>query len=548
MAIGIADEHVQLVEVAASFMDRHGDRASARAALEAEAEELPDFWDDLRELGWLGLHLPEEYGGSGYGLAELVVVVEELGRAVAAGPFVPTRHRQRRHRRGRARRAASSGCCRGSPTAPLRRRRAREPTSTVTGSAVHGRRRGRRSAAAWPSCLVLPAGDDVVVVEASGGRRHSSTSRATSTRPGARPRSTLDGAPADVHRRRLRRLLLDLARLIFAAEAVGRRRRPAPSMAAAYAKVRVAVRPAHRARSRPSSTTAPTWLVAAELATAAVVGRRPRRGRRRRRVLVRRRDGRRARAVPAADLCAKLNIQVHGGIGYHLGARRPPLPAPGHASWTSLLDCRSRAGDVTDLAAAACAAAPTVDLPPEAEAIRDEVRAFADAGQGLDADGASAHALDRDRLRRCRTGPSRGAATPARSSSSSSRRSSRPPGVKRPSYGITGWVILTLIQHATPDQVARWVRPALDQERHLVPALQRARRRLRRRRRQDQGDPGRRRLAGQRPEGLDQRRPPGRLRASPPCAPTPTCPSTQGITTMVIDMHAPGRRGAAAAR
>ena len=42
------------------------------------------------KLGWLGLHLPEEHGGSGFGLEELVVVIEELGRAVAPGPFVPT--------------------------------------------------------------------------------------------------------------------------------------------------------------------------------------------------------------------------------------------------------------------------------------------------------------------------------------------------------------------------------------------------------------------------------------------------------------------------
>jgi hypothetical protein len=37
-------------------------------------------------------------------------------------------------------------------------------------------------------------------------------------------------------------------------------------------------------------------------------------------------------------------------------------------------------------------------------------------------------------------------------------------GVERPQYSITGWVILTLIQHATEDQVARWVLPALRQE------------------------------------------------------------------------------------
>ena len=35
-------------------------------------------------------------------------------------------------------------------------------------------------------------------------------------------------------------------------------------------------------------------------------------------------------------------------------------------------------------------------------------------------------------------------------------------GVSRPQYGITGWVILTLIQHATPDQIERWVRPTLN--------------------------------------------------------------------------------------
>ena len=37
-------------------------------------------------------------------------------------------------------------------------------------------------------------------------------------------------------------------------------------------------------------------------------------------------------------------------------------------------------------------------------------------------------------------------------------------GIKRPQYGITGWVILTLIQHATEEQVSRWVRDALTQK------------------------------------------------------------------------------------
>ena len=42
------------------------------------------------QLGWLGLHVPEQFGGSGYSLEELVVVVEELGRGITPGAFVPT--------------------------------------------------------------------------------------------------------------------------------------------------------------------------------------------------------------------------------------------------------------------------------------------------------------------------------------------------------------------------------------------------------------------------------------------------------------------------
>ncbi len=51
---------------------------------------MPEFWSEFAELGWLGLHLPEDVGGSGYGIEELVIVVEELARAIAPGPFVPT--------------------------------------------------------------------------------------------------------------------------------------------------------------------------------------------------------------------------------------------------------------------------------------------------------------------------------------------------------------------------------------------------------------------------------------------------------------------------
>ena len=49
-------------------------------------------WDKvaISEPGWLGLHVSEANGGARYGLVEQAVVVEELGRACAPGPYLPT--------------------------------------------------------------------------------------------------------------------------------------------------------------------------------------------------------------------------------------------------------------------------------------------------------------------------------------------------------------------------------------------------------------------------------------------------------------------------
>src|SRR5262249_30451426 len=90
MPIAITEDHLALASTVRGFLRDHRARAAARALLEAEDEPRPSFWDDIAAIGWLGLHVPERYGGSGFGLPELVVVVEELGRAVAPGPFVPT--------------------------------------------------------------------------------------------------------------------------------------------------------------------------------------------------------------------------------------------------------------------------------------------------------------------------------------------------------------------------------------------------------------------------------------------------------------------------
>src|SRR6476620_10218556 len=89
MGIAVSDDHEELARIAAHFLQRHDALGAARRALEGD-DSLPSFWKELAELGWLGLHIPERYGGSGYGLEELVIVTSELGRVCAPGPFLPT--------------------------------------------------------------------------------------------------------------------------------------------------------------------------------------------------------------------------------------------------------------------------------------------------------------------------------------------------------------------------------------------------------------------------------------------------------------------------
>ncbi|HEX4864114.1 MAG TPA: acyl-CoA dehydrogenase, partial [Acidimicrobiales bacterium] len=90
MGLGITEEHVELGRAVRRFLAQRCPREVARAGIESPAEELPAFWKEVADLGWLSLHIAESFGGQGYGLAELAVVVEEFARAGAPGPLLPT--------------------------------------------------------------------------------------------------------------------------------------------------------------------------------------------------------------------------------------------------------------------------------------------------------------------------------------------------------------------------------------------------------------------------------------------------------------------------
>jgi alkylation response protein AidB-like acyl-CoA dehydrogenase len=56
---------------------------------EDEKGYSPELWKKMAELGWQGLMVPEQYGGSEFSFLDLCVLVEEFGRALVPGPFIP---------------------------------------------------------------------------------------------------------------------------------------------------------------------------------------------------------------------------------------------------------------------------------------------------------------------------------------------------------------------------------------------------------------------------------------------------------------------------
>src|SRR5208337_4604401 len=88
--IHFSEEQEQLLEVATEFARDKFPLSGARARIAVAEDFAPAVWRDMVALGWLGVTVPEEFGGSGLGLAEAVAIAEPLGRQLAGTPFVST--------------------------------------------------------------------------------------------------------------------------------------------------------------------------------------------------------------------------------------------------------------------------------------------------------------------------------------------------------------------------------------------------------------------------------------------------------------------------
>jgi alkylation response protein AidB-like acyl-CoA dehydrogenase len=90
MDFGFSQEQELLRRTAQDFLAKECPMTYVRQMMEDERGYSEDLWQKLAEMGWLGLICPEEYGGSGLGMVDLVVVLEEMGKVVMPGPFFST--------------------------------------------------------------------------------------------------------------------------------------------------------------------------------------------------------------------------------------------------------------------------------------------------------------------------------------------------------------------------------------------------------------------------------------------------------------------------
>ena len=90
MDFSFSPDQQLLKNSARAFLDEHVKPATVRGLFDDPRGESEGLWKEMAELGWLGLSLPEEAGGSALGMVETALLLEELGRAACPAPYLPT--------------------------------------------------------------------------------------------------------------------------------------------------------------------------------------------------------------------------------------------------------------------------------------------------------------------------------------------------------------------------------------------------------------------------------------------------------------------------
>jgi alkylation response protein AidB-like acyl-CoA dehydrogenase len=89
MNFALSEDHELLRDSARSFLDKEIDLAPLLVPGATVKDARYDAnWSKMAELGWAGLVIPEEFGGSGMTLVDLVMVINEMGRTLAPSPML----------------------------------------------------------------------------------------------------------------------------------------------------------------------------------------------------------------------------------------------------------------------------------------------------------------------------------------------------------------------------------------------------------------------------------------------------------------------------
>ncbi|MDF2584603.1 MAG: acyl-CoA dehydrogenase, partial [Mycobacterium sp.] len=418
-ALAITEEHQDLAAAAFGRLQRSGSRAAARATLDQPGSYSREIWSAGAELGWNGLAIAEEFGGSGFGLSELAIIAEIAGRELTPGPFLPTV----------AAAVVIDRCAPDSVRAQLLPGLADGSTVAALGLDVQVNMESDLTATAqWPAVLgapdadvlVLAAGEDLVVVEAAAD---GVTVTALPSLDTTRSVGSVSMRGAEIAADRVLRGAARHARTVFrilaAAESVGISW-ASLDMAVEYAKVREqfgrtigtfqAVK--HHAANMlvdAEQTTAATWAAA-------------------------RADDLEAAWLPAATAAAHARS---------LSA----LLTDGHDPLTDLVDAQ-RAGRTHGV---------VFSVPPEAEQYRAAAAEAATKARSLPEAEKRDFLVDSGYLVAHWPKPwGRAADVLEQLVIEEEFRD-----VAIPDMGITGWVTLTIAQAGTDDQRDRWVEPVL---------------------------------------------------------------------------------------
>src|SRR5208282_3780845 len=87
----LTDEQEQFRSAVRRFLDDKSPTTEVRRLMATAEGYDPEVWRQLSsDLALPGIHIPEQYGGAGFGMVELGIVMEEFGRALLCAPYFST--------------------------------------------------------------------------------------------------------------------------------------------------------------------------------------------------------------------------------------------------------------------------------------------------------------------------------------------------------------------------------------------------------------------------------------------------------------------------